>query len=257
MARIRSVKPELWSDQELATLLSRDARLLYIALWNQADEHSRCHGDPRWVKGHCFPYDDDLDAAAVDGLLTELAVAGKVVRYVARSVPYLFLPNLDKHQRLDTKVESKLPSPEDSEVVQINPHESAPDAEKKPLSYVAGSMEHVPPTVSAPNNDADKSASTLTQRSKAITDAYAVAEPMCKWPAVNGIVIKALKAERWADGEVREALLRMAGEKRTVTVDSLRVELDGLPPRHSGGSARKQEGDRILRDAMRQATGST
>lgn len=76
----------------------------------------------------------------------------------------------------------------------------------------------------------------ITQRSKRITDAYAAAEPMCKWPAINGIVIRAIKAERWTDDEIREALLRMAAEPRTVTVDSLRTELDGLP---AGGNSRR------------------
>lgn len=71
---------------------------------------------------------------------------------------------------------------------------------------------------------------TVTQRSKRITDAYAQAEPMCKWPAVNGVVIKAIKSERFTDDEIRDALLRMAAENRSVTVDSLRTELGGLPP---------------------------
>lgn len=76
---------------------------------------------------------------------------------------------------------------------------------------------------------APPSAPTLTQRSKTITNAYADAEPMCRWPAINGIVLKALKAGRWSDNEIRDALLRLATEHRTVTVDTLRIELDGLP----------------------------
>jgi len=74
---------------------------------------------------------------------------------------------------------------------------------------------------------------TITQRSKAITDAYAAVVPLCKWPAVNGVVIRAIKTEQYADDEIRAAVLRLAGEGRSVTVDTLRVELDGLPPRRS------------------------
>lgn len=76
---------------------------------------------------------------------------------------------------------------------------------------------------------------TVTQRSKRITDTYAAAEPMCKWPAVNGVVIKAIQAERYSDDEITAALLRMAAENRSVTVDSLRTELGGLPPRTQPG----------------------
>lgn len=87
------------------------------------------------------------------------------------------------------------------------------------------------PTVAAvPPLAAGAPAMSVTQRSKRITDAYAEAQPMCRWAAINGIVIKAIKANRWADDEIRAGLLRLAAEGRTVTVESLRVELDGQPP---------------------------
>ncbi|WP_304452866.1 hypothetical protein [Nocardiopsis sp. YSL2] len=129
MARIRSTKPEFWSDRKLARSLSRDARLLYIALWNFADEHARVQGDPRYIKGQCFPYDDDLDDVAIDGLLAELAAAGRIVPYVADGDPYLFLPKLSKHQRLEAaKVPSRLPAPEDADPTEPDTDSSEPRA---------------------------------------------------------------------------------------------------------------------------------
>lgn len=88
------------------------------------------------------------------------------------------------------------------------------------------------PTVSPPATAPDEPL-TINQRSKQITDAYHAIEPMCIWVAVNGIVKKAIQANRWTDDAIREALLRLAKEGRTVTVNSLRVELDGLTPRAS------------------------
>ena len=76
---------------------------------------------------------------------------------------------------------------------------------------------------------ADEPRLTITQRSKRITDAYALAEPMCKWPAVNTVVIRAIKTEKWTDDEIQAAVLRMAAENRSVTIDALRTELNGLP----------------------------
>lgn len=112
MPRIRSVKPEYWLDRKLAKGASRDARLLYIGLWNYADEHARLHGDPAVIKGQVFPYDDDIDLAVIDLLLGELAALGRVQRYEFEGDPYLFLPKLAKHQRLEAaKVESRLPPP--------------------------------------------------------------------------------------------------------------------------------------------------
>lgn len=91
---------------------------------------------------------------------------------------------------------------------------------------------HIPqPSPSVP--PASGETPTPTQRSKVITDAYYAAEPMCKWPAVNGVVIKAIKTGKWTDEEIQDALLRMASEGRGVTVESLRIELDGLTPRAS------------------------
>jgi hypothetical protein len=57
---------------------------------------------------------------------------------------------------------------------------------------------------------------------------------MCKWPAVNTAVIRAIKTEKYADEEIRDALLRMAKDGTGVTIESLRVELAGFGKRGSG-----------------------
>jgi hypothetical protein len=282
MARIRSVKPEFWADEDLADV-SRDARLLYIGLWNLSDEHGRLRGDPRYVKGQLFPYDDDLSAAAVSELLKTLEVARKVVRYRVGAGQYVFLPNLGKHQRLESeKVPSRLPPPPDpSESAQVSApdpvdpdsgadksaprtDESAPDADESSLLYVAGSMEHVAGSMehggaAAPRADKPRRTQgaialasgrddnpqtvdvgdaplTENQRSKRITDAYHAVEPMSKWVAINGIVTTAVKAGKWTDDEIRAAMLRLAADGRTVTTETLRIELAGKPAYRSRDS---------------------
>ncbi len=72
---------------------------------------------------------------------------------------------------------------------------------------------------------------TETARAQEITRAYAAAEPMCKFPAVLGIVRKAIQSKRYTDDEIRDGLLRLAKEGRGVTVETLRTELDGFPAR--------------------------
>jgi hypothetical protein len=86
----------------------------------------------------------------------------------------------------------------------------------------------------APSVSVDTDSLTVNQRSRLITNAYAEAEPLCKWPAVNGIVIKAVQSGQFTDDAIREALLRLAKEGRSVTVDTLRTELRGFPPRRQG-----------------------
>jgi hypothetical protein len=131
MARMRTVKPEFFDDEELAIGTSRDARLLYIGLWTQADEHSRVRGNPNWIKGQVYPYDEDITAAVVDVLIDELVSLGKVVRYTSGGASYLYLRRLARHQRLDTaKVPSRLPPPPDPNESGKFPDESAPDSDE-------------------------------------------------------------------------------------------------------------------------------
>ncbi len=151
MARIRSIKPEYWMDRKLARLLSRDQRMLYVGLWNQADEHARTLGDPRVVQGQVFPYEDDLTVDDVDRMLEALAKAGVVVRYTVDEDPYLFLPKLHLHQRLEPdKAKSRHPAPDDPAAVLVAsetgddlPGKSAQNPRENGLLYVTGSMEHV------------------------------------------------------------------------------------------------------------------
>lgn len=127
MARMRSLKPEFWHDQEI-TRLPRDVRLMYMAMWNLADEHSRLQGDPRFIKGQAFPYDDDLTAPMIQAMVDALVSAGRVERYTVRGAVYLLLPKLAKHQRLDTdKVPSRHPGPDESDP---DPDESGKDADE-------------------------------------------------------------------------------------------------------------------------------
>lgn len=165
---MRSIKPEFWDDRKLARSTSRDARMLYVALWNQSDEHGRLNGDVVWLKGRVFPYEDDIAAGDLHALLAELESAGRIVQYRVDGDPFIYLPKLAKHQRLEgEKVPSRLPSPDDAD---SNATQSAPranesaqetdqsenDATKSTLSmlHVAGGMEQV--SGAAPSADAPK-----------------------------------------------------------------------------------------------------
>jgi hypothetical protein len=112
MARMRSLKPEFWLDRKLARRLSRDERMLYLGLWNQADEWARANADPRVIKGQVFPFDDDITLDDLETMLKALEAAGVVQLYEVDGDPYLFLPKLAKHQRLEpNKVPSRHPEP--------------------------------------------------------------------------------------------------------------------------------------------------
>lgn len=67
MARIRTVKPELWTDPDF-TECSLSARLLFIASLNFATDHGVLPDKPRQLKMQCLPADN----CDVDALLDEL-----------------------------------------------------------------------------------------------------------------------------------------------------------------------------------------
>lgn len=54
MARIRSVKPEMWQDEELAGV-SECALLLAVSLLNHADDEGYFPAHEGLIKAACFP----------------------------------------------------------------------------------------------------------------------------------------------------------------------------------------------------------
>lgn len=56
MARNRMIRPEFWEDTKIAKL-SMTSRLLFIALWNFADDEGYLTSEKEWIKAKCFPYD--------------------------------------------------------------------------------------------------------------------------------------------------------------------------------------------------------
>lgn len=121
MARIRSVKPEFWDDEAIG-LLSRDARLLYIATWNMADDEGLLRWTAPYVKANAFMYDDDLDVDAVVRLMAELTGAGLIASYIGGKAhqALAWVVQFHKHQKPNRPQPSKLPPPsiQNGEIIQ-------------------------------------------------------------------------------------------------------------------------------------------
>ena len=75
MARNRMIKPEFWEDDKIGEC-SPTARLLFIALWNFADDEGYIEYRLKWIKAKVFPY-DTLEIAP---LLDELIASGRLER---------------------------------------------------------------------------------------------------------------------------------------------------------------------------------
>ncbi|WP_125047318.1 HNH endonuclease [Streptomyces chrestomyceticus] len=112
MPRIRTVKPEFWED-ELLGVLPRDARLLFIATFNMADDEGLLRWTPAYVKAQAFMYDDDLTVGDVGKLMQCLTDAGLVFPFIAGAArqQMAVVVNFRKHQRINRPQKSKLPPP--------------------------------------------------------------------------------------------------------------------------------------------------
>lgn len=112
MARIRSIKPETWQSADFCDL-SRDARLLYIASWNFADDTGRGDARPKQVKISAFPADDDIDVDRVKELLVELHT-GEVgfTLYESDGKPYYHISEKSwSNQKIDRPKPPRFPEP--------------------------------------------------------------------------------------------------------------------------------------------------
>lgn len=112
MPRIRTVKPEFWED-ELLGVMPRDARLLFIATFNMADDEGILRWTPAYIKAQAFMYDDDLTLKDVDQLMRCLTDTGLVFPYVGgvAQQQMAVVVNFRKHQRINRPQKSKLPPP--------------------------------------------------------------------------------------------------------------------------------------------------
>lgn len=115
MPRIRSVKPEFWTSERLGTLLpgvdGRQARLLFIALWNLAEDHGVCRGSPVYLRGAAFIYDEDVTAKDVERWLSMLEAGRFIVRYQDNGSSLIWIRGFDEHQKIDRKSKTSLREP--------------------------------------------------------------------------------------------------------------------------------------------------
>jgi hypothetical protein len=111
MARIRSIKPEFWTSEAIAQL-SRDARLLFIGLWNHADDDGRGLDNTRLIKAAVFPLDDDMTIDVIDRLLGELSSRARCIFYEVSGKRYFQIVGWH-HQKIDKRRPSGYPPSSD------------------------------------------------------------------------------------------------------------------------------------------------
>ena len=110
MPRIRTIKPELWENHKVGRV-SRDARLFFIGMLNQADDEGRLRWNAKRLAGAIFGFDDDITATEIEHLGTELERAHLIQRYTIAGADYCAITGFLEHQKIDKRTPSRLPEP--------------------------------------------------------------------------------------------------------------------------------------------------
>lgn len=99
MARIRSIKPEFWSSEQVMEC-SPTSRLLFIGLWNFCDDGGNHVASAKTIKAEIFP-GDDIASTDVQRMLDELSSNSLIAFYTNGDKQYLHVTGWKKHQKID------------------------------------------------------------------------------------------------------------------------------------------------------------
>jgi hypothetical protein len=139
MARMRTIKPE-FPQSETVGSLSCDARLLFVQLWNVADDAGRFRAASRMLASLLYPYDDDAPNL-IGGWLDELEHLHCIRRYEVDGPTYLEIVNWLKHQKIDRPAPSRLPEYREVSTKTREPSRTL-DARPKTVDRGPGTKDH-------------------------------------------------------------------------------------------------------------------
>ena len=107
MARIRTIKPEFWTSEQVMNC-SPLSRLLFIGSWNFADDKGRMTLSEKKLKAQIFP-SDDISSDEIHRMVLELAENDLITLYSVENIDYIQI-NGWKHQRIDKPQKSRYPN---------------------------------------------------------------------------------------------------------------------------------------------------
>jgi hypothetical protein len=150
--RIRTIKPEFWQSESVGRL-SRDARLLFIALWSFADDSGRGRGAFPAISGQLFPFDEGA-LKSLPVWFAELEAEGMVRRYQIDGTWFFDIPKWLQHQKIEKASKSRLPPfPESS------PNTPRPFEKNPPLDLGPRTLDQTPLSLTDVNDPAPDSVS--------------------------------------------------------------------------------------------------
>ncbi|QWA09553.1 primosomal protein [Sodalis ligni] len=156
MARIRTIKPEFWTDEDLAEA-SECACLLAIGLLNYADDEGYFNANPKLIKAAVFPLREP--SVPITVMIRELSNHGYLSMFSAPDGKHFgLIKNFTKHQVVNKGKESKIKE------LELLPYEYGTDTGQVPVGMDQGM-------------DQGKDKTTLSGEVKILTDGDVLQDP--------------------------------------------------------------------------------
>jgi hypothetical protein len=109
MARIRSIKPEFWTDPDVVAM-PMETRLFFIGCWNHADDFGVLRDDPERLRLQIMPADQVNAVAIID----ELVERRHLLRMTAPDgTKVLVVRTFCVHQKIDKRAVGRWGHPDD------------------------------------------------------------------------------------------------------------------------------------------------
>jgi hypothetical protein len=190
MARIRTIKPEFFTSEDIVEMPPL-ARLLYIALWCEADKEGRLSWKPKTFKMRYLPADEcnieDIAAVLVDRKLLILYGDG-----------FAFIPSFKDHQHINPREkESVLPDPESTRGGRVS---DASVTRREEGRKEGKGKETISPDADAPDDEESEEEKIERRKVRRGSDAdYECAEFLFKQQRKANPTCKAPNFDTWAN----------------------------------------------------------
>jgi len=102
------IDPAFWSDAKI-TKLPIEARLMFIGLWNFADDYGNFPENTRWILGNIFPNDPTISERKIGFWLKTLKKVGMLQPYESENLNFLHIKRWEKWQKINRPSSRRCP----------------------------------------------------------------------------------------------------------------------------------------------------
>lgn len=184
MARIRTIKPDFWTDEKL-TECSLSARLLFIGTWNFADDSGNLDRSSKQIKARVFP----MDSMNCEPLIQELIIQGLLIEYSCDCKKFLHIKGFLKHQLINRPSKPSCPEFDESLINQcsVSEHSLSTHARREGKE----GKEDIATPSAKPSAPRRKKAKTI------IPDEFSISESVSLWAEKNGYQLMEKRLEHF------------------------------------------------------------